>query len=125
MSKLKGRNVIISLDDTAIAAAKDCIIDVNYDVIEIASANSSRAKEFILGRYEWSISVSGLILAEGLADYVLTAGQEYSLRVSEVEGAPPLQGYAVCPQTRVNASVGSLASGTLTFKGTGPLEKIE
>ena len=129
MSKTKGRNIKVYADGVVIAAQKTCTITRKYDVIETSSPASGRAKEYILGRYEWEVDVNGLVVAGGFADYILTSGKKVTLRIDEANPDNPatkncLTGEAYCLQATGSADLGSLAKGALTFKGSGPLDKI-
>lgn len=82
------------------------------------------------GEHAGEKAVTTLSLADGapnastaVADMLVRVGKTYTLDVS-VAGYPDdtLSGTAICTQCRVTATRGSLAQGSFTWQGTGPLE---
>ena len=125
MSVILGRNVFIysgaSGTDPVIAAAKNCTINIKYDLIEKASSSQQNAKEYIYGRYEWDLTVDHLVVStnefQGLS---LAGGQR--LLISVVVNNVRKKGYVLCPQAGLSAPVNGLATGSVTFKGDGPFD---
>ena len=50
---LQGRDLIVAVDNVAVAAAKSCTLNVEVDTIEIARHNTQNWKEFTTGLKEW------------------------------------------------------------------------
>ena len=126
MGVILGKNVMIYRNASGttpiIAGAKSCSISSKIDLVEKASATQQSAKEFIAGREEWDVSLS-YIVASGSGDAsggLLMKGQEYTLRVG-IPGGSTLKGNAICVQSDLSGSVGSIATGQIKFKGNGPL----
>ena len=127
-----GRNLIIFIDDVAIAANKSCSISIEGEAIEIASMTSAQWREFIAGRKSWSISTSHLVThgillsAAELVNQkvkVSFAFSENPVRVARehTEDGASMVGNAIITQCQIDAQVGALAKGAFTFKGTGEL----
>ena len=102
-----------------IAMAKNCTISTKCDLIEKASATQGTAKEYIAGRDEWEVSIGHLVTSTAPFDGIIKRRQTYTLRI--VIDSTTLQGTAICQAAEISASVGSLATGSAKFKGSGPL----
>lgn len=59
---LKGNDLIISIDGSALAAAKSCSVEVNAETIKIASPTDGAWEKSIVGRKSWSVSTSHLLM---------------------------------------------------------------
>ena len=117
-----GKNLILSLNGTAIAAAKACSISRKCETIETASATSGRDKTYIPGRREWSVSCSGLILSEATAKAnLLRAGDGILYTLTYSIGDTTVSGSAYCVDAEISGSIGNLATYSCKFKGTGTL----
>ena len=102
-----------------IAMAKNCTISTKCDLIEKASATQGTAKEYIAGRDEWEVSIGHLVTSTAPFDGIIKRRQTYTLRI--VIDSTTLQGTAICQAAEISAAVGSLATGSAKFKGSGPL----
>jgi hypothetical protein len=130
MGVVLGKNIFIyagaSGTTPIIAAAKSCSISRKADLIERASASQQSAKEFLAGRTEWDVAISHLVTTETVGNtsapfsIKIQEGGEYTLSV--VVGSVRLTGKAICVQADLSGAVGSLASGSVKFKGSGPLQ---
>lgn len=102
-----------------IAMAKTCTISKKCGIIEKASATNATSKEFIADREEWEISLGHLVSSSAPFDGLLKVRGTYGISV--VVGTSRKTGTAICTQAEITGSVGSLATGSIKFKGTGPL----
>lgn len=102
-----------------IAMAKTCTISKKCGIIEKASATNATSKEFIADREEWEISLGHLVSSSAPFDGLLKVRGTYGISV--VVGTTRKTGTAICTQAEITGSVGSLATGSVKFKGTGPL----
>ena len=102
-----------------IAMAKTCTISKKCGIIEKASATNATSKEFIADREEWEISLGHLVSSSAPFDGLLKVRGTYGISV--VIGTTRKTGTAICTQAEITGSVGSLATGSIKFKGTGPL----
>ena len=123
MSVVLGKNVFIYAGQTGttpiIAASKSCTISRKVDLYEKASSTQSTAKEFITGRSEWEVTLSHLVVSDAPFDGILKVNQSYTVRVDV--GGTTKSGTAICMQADIQGAVGSLATGSVKFKGSGPL----
>ena len=102
-----------------IAMAKTCTISKKCGLIEKASATNATSKEFIADREEWEISLGHLVSSSAPFEGLLKVRGTYGISV--VIGNTRKTGTAICTQAEITGSVGSLATGSIKFKGTGPL----
>lgn len=75
---LLGKNLIISIGGTPIAAAKSCDIDVDCDTIEVSSVTSGAWRNYIAGRKGWSVSCGYLVTPQKF-HYPLNVGTSVTL----------------------------------------------
>ena len=123
MSVVLGKDVKIfagSSGTTAIIAmAKSCTVTRKCSTIEKASATQGTSKEFLAGREEWEVSLGHLVSSDAPFDGLLKVRSTYTLRITIANVTK--SGTAICTQAELSAPVGSLATGSVKFKGTGPL----
>lgn len=124
MGVILGNKVLIYSGATGttpvVAAAKNCSINIKYDMIEKASSTQSTAKEFITGRYEWELTVDHLVVSGSEYQGITLAGQR--VLISVVINNVRKKGYVIVPQAGISAPVNGLATGSVTFKGDGEFD---
>lgn len=123
-----GNNIIVYAQSgnswAAVASVKSNELDADCDMLETATSLTQDYKTFKPGRKAWSLNVSWLVSTVADIRQVLTVGTRVKIRVggrtwSAAEG---IEGYAYVRQCRVTATIGSLAQGSFSFQGDGPLE---
>lgn len=115
-----GNNLIISLDGTAIAAAKSCNIERSVSTIETSSPMDGADRTYIVGRGTWKVTVNALV--SNVKDFVLKAGQTYTLAFgARGSSTDRLYGTAICTHTKVTATRFNLVQGSFEFLGNGAL----
>lgn len=115
---IHGRDLIVSLNGTAIAAARSCDITVDDDMIEVTTPTSGRAKAYRAGRYGWTVDVSCLVLSPNM---VISNGQQLTFSCKEAGSTNYLTGTVIRKGSKMTGTVGNLAQGSYSFIGTGPL----
>ena len=70
---IHGRDLIVTANGMAIAAAKSCELQVSCDDIEISSPNSGQWREFIADRKEWAVTTNHLVVNNHAYDCIVTA----------------------------------------------------
>lgn len=113
-----GKDLIISLNNIPISAAKSCTITRKADKIEISTPESGNAKEYVAGRTTWEITASVLVLS--VANILIKVGQTYNVQV-RCNGETQT-GKAICTECKIDAQKGSLAKGSYKFLGSGELK---
>ena len=123
MGVVLGKDVYIyngsSGTQAIVAAAKSCKVRMSVDLIEKASATQQSAKEYVVGRTEWGVSLNHLVTTTSPFDGIVKVGQTYTLRI--VIGSTAMTGQAICTAAEITATVGNLSTGNIEFKGSGAL----
>lgn len=70
---IHGRDLIVTVNGMAIAAAKSCELQVSCDDIEISSPTSGQWREFISDRKEWAVTTNHLVVSNHAYDCKVTA----------------------------------------------------
>ena len=121
----KDITVILSQNGTAMAATrvKSDSIRTNAETIEKASATQQIWREFLAGRAEWSLSIDYLVLESAQIRNLLRVRQIFDVTIMAADGigTETMTGRAIMTAADINSVVNSLAKGSFTLKGTGPL----
>lgn len=85
---IHGRNLIITAGGVAIAAAKSCSIDVDAEMLKVASADDGQWEHSIPGRKSWDVTTNHLLTS--ITDGAEMVGTTVTLRakVSGEVGLP-------------------------------------
>ena len=120
MSVIYGKNIKIynGSGTKLLSGAKSCTIKKQADVIEKASSSNATTKEYIVERTSWSVDMSYLVTT-GI-DGIPLVGTTYTIKVM-VGNDAVLQGSVICTECNIQATKGSLATGSIKMQGTGPL----
>lgn len=70
---IHGRDLIVTANGMAIAAAKSCELQVSCDDIEISSPTSGQWREFMADRMEWAVTTNHLVVNNHAYDCKVTA----------------------------------------------------
>ena len=117
---LKGNDLIIKLNGTAIAAAKGCTLDVRTQPIPVSSPQDGDWQHYRKGKSSWVVRVNCLVM--GIQGMVLRNGQTYTLRMEVRSLASDfVQGTALCTAANVTGVRGNMAQGSFEFVGSGAL----
>lgn len=121
---IHGRNLIIKVNGTAIAGARSCDINISGEEIEVASATQSKWREFLTGREEWSVTCNHLLPASGtpLRSSKNMVNTTVTIRMESGRYGDVLTGQAIVKSWRTTGTLGNLAQGTFSFRGSGPLQ---
>lgn len=123
---MNGNNIIVLMDGVAIAAAKSCTITKRVEAIETGNSVDGRAKSYIPGLREWSVSVRALVTS--MPDFFANPGQTVSLSIAVRHNngeytADRVTGTAIIESAKITGTVGNLATAEVKFLGTGALER--
>lgn len=124
---LNGRNLIVKSNGVAIACARSCELDIDSEVIEVASPSSGRSKEYIAGRKSWSVNVGHLVKVgtnkDNLRSAIAMPGQTVTLVFCVEDGLMyKWEGSAICTKAKLTGTIGNLAQGSFSFQGSGELK---
>lgn len=123
---MNGNNIIVLMDGVAIAAAKSCTITKRVEAIETANSVDGRAKSYIPGLREWSVSVRTLVTS--MPDFFANPGQTVRLSIAVRNNGGEyttdrVTGDAIIESAKITGTVGNLATAEVKFLGTGALER--
>lgn len=127
---LKGNSIIISrnVNDSWVpfAASKSCTIETGAQTIEISSATRGAWRDFIVGRKEWSVSLSFLILdGDHAKSSLLAVGTRYFMTIIvDRQQGNRIEGYALLKGCKITATRGSLVQGSFSFVGCGEVYQV-
>lgn len=125
---IHGRNLIVSLEGVAVAAAKTCSLDLDQSFLEACSPVSGRTHTKIPTTYDWGVSVDGLV-ANNSAPTVslqdkLIAGTKCLLTFTDGSGNRRA-GFVYVKSCKESGPVGGLATYSASFESTGELYDYE
>jgi len=112
---IHGRELKIYKNGEAIACSTSCNYEANAEVIEVASATSANAKEYIVGKQSWTVENSSLFATT--SNFNLATGDEVDLRFRS--NTTEYGGRARCTSCKLVATIGNLCKYTATFVGDG------
>ena len=135
---LNGNIIMVQLDGHTIAGTKTTEIQVDSELIEIASATQGAYREYIVGRKQWQVTVNYLLMYatyQQMFTYpnasmtdALLVGNSYTLkfknRASYYDQPITLEGTAILRTCKITATRGNLIQGTFTFVGNGALSAM-
>ena len=121
---IHGRNLIIKVNGTAIAGARSCAINISGEEIEVANTTKDNWRVFITGREEWSVTCNHLLPASGtpLRSSKNMVNTTVTIRMESGRYGDVLTGQAIVKSWRTTGTLGNLAQGTFSFRGSGPLQ---
>ena len=131
---LNGNIIIVQLNGHTIAGTKTTEIQVDSELIEIASATQGAYREYLTGRKQWQVTVNYLVMSAtfpevksypnaALTDPLFVSNQ-YTLKfLNRGVGYQPsgMTGTAILRTCKITATRGNLIQGTFTFVGNGAL----
>lgn len=122
MDAILGKNLIVSVNGTAIAGAKSCRLQISGENIERASATNATWREYIAGRKTWTVACDHLLPRTGtpLRSSAAMVNTVVTLTVGVEQDV--LSGSALVKTWEVSGAVGTLAVGSFQFQGSGPLQ---
>lgn len=124
MAHIKGNDIIIALNGSAIASAKSCDIELACDLREISSPTSNEYRSYMAGRKTWRVTVNKIVATDSLAilteknigtTYTLTAYVRNNPVIDKIEGTAILQ------SAKTSGAWGSIAQGQWVFQGSGDI----
>lgn len=123
MEVIHGRKLIIKVNGTAIAGARSCDINISGEEIEVANTTKDKWRVFITGREEWSVTCNHLLPASGtpLRSSAAMVNTTVTIRMESGRSGDVLAGQAIVKSWRATGTLGNLAQGTFSFRGSGPL----
>ena len=123
---LHGRDLIVTANGVAIAAAKSCELQVSCDDIEISSPTSGQWREFIADRKEWAVTTNHLVVSNHAYDCKVTA---FAMAHPGVLGKAIISGGtvngSVLTTTGMNRGLNVWLIDKTTYQQVGSLENFD
>ena len=123
--KHQGKDLLILLNDVAIANSKSCDINIDWEALETSSPVDGYVKHFIPGRMSWKVTTSYLVEAEGtpIKSLLSLPGKIFTIKVkSRALSDDVVTGPALCTDCKITGTKGNLTQGSFTFLGIGALK---
>ena len=121
---MTGKDIIVILSQGGTALASTSIrsqdIQTSCATIEKASSTQQDWEEHIAGRKSWNLTVNYLVLSSAKVNDLLYVGQTFDVRM-DIGETTYLVGKAIMNQVKQTATIGNLAQGSFSLKGSGPL----
>ena len=121
----KGSDLILkdTSNNKVVAAAKSLELNINNETIEIGRTGTSRWREYITGRFDWSITVSTLVSAAQFKASITMIGKTYEVKFTDGQSSTTglISGTCICRQAKITEQKGAIAKGSFVFQGTGSL----
>lgn len=111
---------------TPIAKSVDCQMQMNNSVKEVSGSTQAKAREFVPGQYDWTLSTSGLYASGGsmvdLAE-LLKRGTTVAIQYETTAGGDIdiYSGYAIVTNISFAGSVRNKATYQIQLQGSGEL----
>ena len=122
-----GKNLIVSINGTAIAGAKSCQFQISQEFLKVCSPTEGRTFGKVPTTYDWSMSVDCLIpnsiLSISLVNRLI-AGTRVLLTFTDGSGQNRA-GFAYVKSCDESGSIGSIAKFSASFEADGELYKYE
>ena len=124
---VQGRNLILALNNTAIAAAKSCSFKIQQNFIEACSPTSGRTKKKIPTDYSWDLSCDCLMATPAYADSIIDMaknGTMVTIQFYDLTLGLYRYGNAYVANATIDGSVGSLSKLSISLTGSEELNKL-
>lgn len=120
---IKGNNILIYRNGTAIAGATANEVTSGAELIEVGSTSSGQWKQYLAKRKSWTVSVSYLILADTGVRDLLNIGTSYTIKIRgrNSNDSTGVSGTAILKSCHITAIKGNLVQGSFQFEGNGQL----
>ena len=119
-----GKNLILAIGNTPLAASKSCRVSKSKSFIEVASPTSSAWESYIPSKKGWSMSADcliGTMEAYKTLDAAWKNDTALTIRFYNTEYDENETGTAYIENLELTASNGSLATMSVSLKGSGEL----
>ena len=123
--KHKGKDLLVLLNDVAIANSKSCDINMDCEALETSSPDDGNYKHFTPGRMSWKVTTSYLVEAEGspIKSHLSLPGKIFTIKVKSRDLSDDVMtGQVLCTNCKITGIKGNLTQGSFTFLGLGALK---
>lgn len=129
-TKINGHDVLIAVGETAgelnvVAASRDCSLNINSEMVEVASGTDGTVREYLAGRYDWTMNVEGLYTVGFNAGILAWFLMGTLLNVAFTVGEDTLTGKVYVESVDVNGPLRGKVTYNVALRGTGALTVVE
>ena len=120
-----GRNLILSINGTKLAACKSCSLSTKNSLLDVCSPTARRTKKKRPTTYSWSISADCLMASPANANLLLDMtknGTEVTVMFYDTSLGLARYGQAFITSCDPSGNVNSLATMSISLEGSGDLE---
>ena len=122
---IHGRNLILALNGTPLAASKSCSMSKSSSFIEVAPPTAGDWEEYVPSKKGWKMSADcllGTMAAYKTLDTAWKAGTALTMRFYNTEHNEDETGIVYIESLDLSASTDSLAKMSVSLRGSGALE---
>ena len=119
-----GKNLILSINGTNVAAAKSCQFSLKNSLISVCSPTERRVVRKVPTTYSWEMSADCLVASPANANLLLDYaknGEELTVQFFDTTLGLSRYGQAFITNCSISGSVGSLATLSISLEGSGDL----
>ena len=123
---VQGKNLLLSVNNETIAAAKTCALDLNTDFLETSSPTEGDWRDYLPTIKSWGCSADALCASMDYFDQlekIWHNGTKVTLRFWDSEMGCFYKGYAYIKNLHTTGQVGSTVTMSVTFQPTGELQR--
>lgn len=123
---VQGKNLLLSVNNETIAAAKTCALDLNTDFLETCSPTDGEWRDYLPTINSWGCSADALCASMEYFDQLEKIWHDrtkVTLRFWDTDMGCFYKGSAYIKNLRTTGQVGSTVTMSVTFQPTGELQR--
>ena len=124
---IHGINILLTINGAVVGAMKSCSLTFDAEVMEVSSPTTGTFKQYIVGRKSWKLSSGYLVttvktnLMKVGTSVTVKFGVRDDSQSDHISTTDFVTGTAIVTACRIDGTVGSLATGSFEFVGSGTL----
>lgn len=129
---IKGKNMAVWVDGKVITGSTSCQLVLNCDLQEVSSPDTGTYKNYISGRYSWSVKTNHLLQTTNSQSFASLIGKKVNITFAkgsvkdgvwsqDSSNILKFSGSAIVSAIDIDADMGSYCKGSFKFTGTGAL----
>ena len=124
-SAIRGDTLTLTIGGDVIAESRDFSLAFDTGTLDTTSRDSDRTAEFIVGRYNWTITGNALYITADVAKKVMldqiTAASPTAFAVIVTIGSQTFTGSGVITSFEISAPYDGVVEYSFTIQGSGAL----
>lgn len=121
---MHGKNLILYLQGTPVAASKTCTLDLQTSLLSVSSPFDGTHEAYVADRQGWTVQTDCLLIdpEQLVAIYqIYQARQPIGITVQDTEEVATFVGTAFIERLQVTGSIKQIATLSISLRGTGLL----